>query len=549
MKNVKNSIFFMVAGVIWLLTGSVTALSQKLFINEFMASNQFTSEDEDGDASDWLELFNPTTQAISLSGHYLTDDVDDRLKWQFPDRMLEPDGFMIIWASDKDRTGAGQLHTNFKISKSGEYLGLYDKNGNVVDSLSFGEQKQDISYGRKQDGGMEWTFFSQPTPGESNFSDGILLPSPRFSHDQGYYNGPVTISLHSTDQTFDIYYTTNGDIPTQSSMKYESEIRIDTTTAIRAICYDDNECSSQVVTKTFLVDESIELPILSLVTDNSNLYDEEKGIFFNDYKHGSEWERPAHVSYFKIENGLEFDMNAGIRVHGTATRSSRKKSLRLYFRSEYGQSELNYPVFESKDLAHFKRLILRMGGQDHNMYTAYWTLIRCPLLQRLHSEVQPTFATSRPFMMFLNGKLWGIYYFRERVDKYYLEDNFSVQNADLNKSTWKWGGETIEGDREHWDDTFLFFKSKNLGEPENMAIARQLVDIENFTDHNIFNIFGANWDWPQNNVYKFRDRDTNGPWRWIMWDVDAIFGRSSRAKSPTWNAIEWATRDQVRLDL
>ena len=549
MKNSKSSLFPVIATVILVFTVSNDVQSQKLFINEFMASNQISIEDEDGDSSDWLELFNATSESISLSGCYLTDDVDDSIKWQFPDRILEPGGFLIIWASDKDRAGMGELHTNFKISKSGEYLGIYDKNGNVIDSLTFGEQKIDISYGRKYDGGAEWTFFSQPTPGESNIIDGILLPSPRFSKDQGYYDSPIKITLTAPDQIFDVYYTINGDIPTQSSTHYVNEIPIDTTTAIRAICYDDNGHSSQVVTRTYLINESIELPILSLVTDNANLYDEERGIFFNDYKHGSEWERPANISYFKRENGLEFDMNAGIRVHGTATRSSRKKSLRLYFRSEYGQSELNYPVFESKDLTHFKRLILRMGGQDHNMYTAYWTLIRCPLLQRLHSEVQPTFATSRPFMMFLNGKLWGIYYFRERVDKYYLEDNFSVQNADLNKSTWKWGGETIEGDREHWDDTFLFFKSSNLGEAENMAVARQLVDIENFTDHNIFNIFGANWDWPQNNVYKFRDRDTNGPWRWIMWDVDAIFGRSSRAKSPTWNAIEWATRDQVRLDL
>ena len=137
-----------------------------------------------------------------------------------------------------------------------------------------------------------------------------------------------------------------------------------------------------------------------------------------------------------------------------------------------------------------------MGGQDHNLGSAYWTMLRCPLLQRLHSEVQPTISSSHPFILLLNGKLLGLYYFRERIDRYYLEENFGIMDADLIKSIWVWSGENVEGDREHWEQTFMFFKMNDLGIPENMAIADQLINIENFTDHYIFNMFGANWDWP-----------------------------------------------------
>ena len=109
-----------IAGVLpWFLTVHAAPL-----ISEFMASNLSLRLDEDGDPSDWIELHNPGPDGLSLLGWSLTDDATQPRKWQFPERYLEPGAYLVVFASGKDRSGAGNLHTNFRLEASGEYLGL-----------------------------------------------------------------------------------------------------------------------------------------------------------------------------------------------------------------------------------------------------------------------------------------------------------------------------------------------------------------------------------------------------------------------------------------
>ncbi len=124
-------------------------------ITEFLADNQSVLADEDGTYSDWIEIFNPDGVAADLSGYYLTDDATMLTKWQIPaTTMLGPSNFLVIFASDKDRTVAGsELHTNFKINDDGEYLALIAADGVTVLSEfnpSFPPQFDDASYGLEQ---------------------------------------------------------------------------------------------------------------------------------------------------------------------------------------------------------------------------------------------------------------------------------------------------------------------------------------------------------------------------------------------------------------
>jgi len=138
-----------------------------LLINEFMASNDTTIADPQGEFDDWIEIYNGGEDTVYLAGMYLTDDLSDPDKWEFPDIFITPGGFLLVWA-DGDAGDPG-LHTNFKLSASGEQIGLYDISGGVpIDTLSFGVQTTEVSYGREADGGETWTFFTEPTPGSSN---------------------------------------------------------------------------------------------------------------------------------------------------------------------------------------------------------------------------------------------------------------------------------------------------------------------------------------------------------------------------------------------
>ena len=140
-----------------------------LFINEFLASNDNVNQDELGDFDDWVEIYNPGPDAVPLGGLFLTDDLTDPIKWVLPDVELAPGAFLLVWCDDE--VIEGPLHAPFKLSASGEDIGLFDRleQGNgLIDGYTFGPQTTDISGGRQTDGGLPWVFFTSPTPGAGN---------------------------------------------------------------------------------------------------------------------------------------------------------------------------------------------------------------------------------------------------------------------------------------------------------------------------------------------------------------------------------------------
>jgi hypothetical protein len=144
-----------------------------LFINEFLARNSTVNMDNNGDYEDWLEIYNPNDSAVNLAGMYLSDDPDNLTRWQFPseDSEIGPKGFLLVWCDDNaDPT---ELHTNFKLDGDGEFIALTASDGiTVIDSLSFGDQGENISFGRNPDGSSVWTSMN-PTPGSTNNTTGI----------------------------------------------------------------------------------------------------------------------------------------------------------------------------------------------------------------------------------------------------------------------------------------------------------------------------------------------------------------------------------------
>ena len=150
-----------------------------LFLNEFMADNQNTIADPQGDFDDWIEIYNSSTSSVDIGGLYLTDDLEIPLKYRIPfgnpdSTTIPPKGHLLLWA-DKDPED-GILHLDFKLSKDGEEIGLFNADGiSLIDSVSFGAQQTDISTGRARDGNREWTVWQEPTPGASNMFHQTIL--------------------------------------------------------------------------------------------------------------------------------------------------------------------------------------------------------------------------------------------------------------------------------------------------------------------------------------------------------------------------------------
>ena len=167
-----------------------------IMINEFLASNDACCTDEYDNYDDFIELFNSGTLAVNIGGMYVTDDLADAVLWQIPrnsaDSTTIAEGdFLLLWA-DKE-PDQGILHVNVKLSGGGEQIGLstvFSGDTAFVDSLTYGEQASDISWGMYPDGSASWSSLN-PTPGASNAELGIFaegtIPA-QFSLHQNYPN-------------------------------------------------------------------------------------------------------------------------------------------------------------------------------------------------------------------------------------------------------------------------------------------------------------------------------------------------------------------------
>ena len=683
---------------------TVSTHGQSVVINEFLASNVSILADEDGDFDDWIELYNPTSDPINLENYSLTDDPNDPRKWTFPEVTIQPAGFLLIWASGKDRrkpgnwdfgapltlrftsagfydgnvasilvngkekslnlrglnivrldaqgsfvastvydtyessdasnslvrylesipageiliiairdeasdrltakiraalealgseyvgqlgywdswgmicvVGHGKLvedyrssaqgpatgyvasnmtyHANFKIDKQGEYLALHSPTDALLDSVSFDRQAVDVSFGRQPDGSENWYFFIKPSPNVPNdtfCTTGIARP-PVSSIGRGFYKGPITVALSAASDMSEIYYTLDGSIPTEASRRYIDPLIIEETQVLRARIFKNGLLPSTTVTYTYLINENVHLPVLSLVTDPVNLWSDEIGIYTeglypthsNYLQRGEEWERPVSVEFFEKDGSVGFALGAGIRILGGYTRIYPKKSFVLHFRERYGQDCLDYPVFIGDEpakpkLQSFERLVVRNAGQDGY---ASNSRIRDPLMHALWAEVGGFISAKRSVFVYLNGEPWGIYNLREHIDKDYLDSNYGITNADLLKEA----SVVEEGDALNWDATFSFFEQHDLDIPENYSHAQSLIELENFSDFQIFQIYGANIDLVAN-LIRFRPEVTGGKWQWVMWDTDHAFALEDYTTA-SHNTLAWAMRDKPQPDL
>ncbi|MEA3341668.1 MAG: CotH kinase family protein, partial [Chloroflexota bacterium] len=351
---------------------------------------------------------------------------------------------------------------------------------------------------------------------------------PTFSLPGGYYDRDVQLNIYFPRPDTSVIFTLDGRAPTHAAGTiYTQPIHLSSAapavTVVRARGVLPGGELGPVLNASYFVGVQAALPLLSLIIDPDDLWDPERGIYApaNSHERGMTWERPADVTYVDRDRHSGFHVPAGARLHGGASRDFDKKSLRLYFRREYGAGRLEYPLFAGSDAHSFDRLVLHNGGQDwhsfpHPNYTN-WTLVRNQLADRLALELGGYATHSRPVLLFINGEPWGIYYIRERIDSRFLADRYGVTAADFLDSPEHVGERaTIAGDRENWDHLLRFVGTHDLADPDNYAYVHSQVDVANFIDYTILQIYAANFDWPHHNVQQFRPRVQGGRWQWMF---------------------------------
>lgn len=511
-----------------------------IVINELVAENKTTASDADHETSDWLELYNDSDADINLAGWSLADDGNPG-KWVLPDFSLSSKDFMLIWCSNKN-CYTPDLHTNFKLSGNGERITLFRADDSIADSLTYPALRADVSYARYPDGAGTFVLMTKPTPERANIGQKqtMLALPPTISHSSGRYDSSISVKAGSPIAEANIVYTLDASLPTASSPKFTNNLTINKTTVLRARMLHPDMTESPVVTRIYFIGENpalFELPILSLTADPKDMWDPSTGIYANPQESGDEWERPVSVAYLE-KGALGFTIEAGVRMHGGASRfKSEKKSFRLYFRSQYGPSQLDYPILPSAKIQSYNRLVLRASFND--CWTHWWdkereaaTYHRDQIMRDLFLSLGYPAAHGDYAHLFLNGEYWGLYNISERYDSDFFSHYVGAGEYDVVKPGADENGNAVEagdGDIKAWQEFETWFVRADFRNQRNYDEFKRRVDINNFIDFYLFNIWAQNGDWPRHNWYAFREKSPQARWVFLPWDTEYSFGGGTGA--------------------
>jgi len=503
----------------------------KIIINEILAQNTYISYDKDFyEFSDWIELFNENNQDINLSGYTISRNTEE--SYTFSDNVvIRAHSYLVIWADGKNCNDK-EVHLNFKLPKEGTKIILFSPYGNIIDTLEYAEQQRDISFGK--------SFYPQsygymsPSPGLKNttlYHKLLRAPNPTFLLKSGFYDTPVELTFQNISEDETIYYTLDGTRPTKNSLLYSNPIFIDKTTVVSAVCYSNIALPSQRVNRTYFIDENSTLPIFSMIIEPRFLYDDTIGIYTvgtngadaiswcggpAKANYFQDWERAAYFEYFTADKMLGFSLLAGIEIAGFCTQVLPQKSFTVKMKNKYGEDELKYKLFKDRDIDTFKYFSLRNAGND-------WcnAMLRDAFMHRL-CDVMGDIPTQayQPTLLFINGKYWGIYNLREKQNKAYLQSHYNIKKVDLleNNMTVK------EGSAQEYSELIEYIKNNDLSNDENYNYVCSKIDIDQFIDYYISEIYFANNDWPGNNILYWKEQDNeNAKWRWMLHDTDFGF--------------------------
>ena len=513
------------------------AVPGQIVINEFSAANSSILADPHyDDYADWIELYNSGSSDQNLMGYYITDNFAFPDKWIIElDTIIPAGGHFLIWADGLD-TG---IHASFRLSALGEELGLFSPGHVILDTLTFSHQRTDVSLGRVSDGSKEWGYFVSPTPGSSNSGNsypGFTSLIPEFSIRGGFYSSPLMVELSSVQGGL-IRFTRDGSDPDEGSELYSTPIQVGATAILRARIFEEDMIPGPTLTQSYFIDENSvggKLPVVSLATAPANFWDPELGIYVQTFK--PLWEIPVNIEFFENDGSdrAAFNERAGVKVNGLYSWKLPQKMLGVYFKKQYGEGGLDYPLLRQRTRSSYKNFALRASGSDWS-----YTLFRDVLAQ--HStlfNMNLDIMAYRPAVVYVNGEYMGIHNVREKVDDDYIEKSYDLEPGSFDLVENENFAEA--GNLEAYRHLEALLR-EDLSDDANYNEVAKLVDIENFTDYVITEMATGNTS-IDHNVMAWKPKN-GGKWRWVLMDVDRGFFK------PTENRISfYRSKDELLID-
>lgn len=514
------------------IAGSYSAHAQ-LVINELMQSNVECIMDDINEFPDsWVELYNSGNEAVNLKDYKISNKLKEKKAWQLPDKSIDPKGHVIIYC-DKEGKEDNRLHADFRL-ESGKGCTLYlFTGGEVVDSLPYIDNKPmvkmpapDIAFGRKTDGADEWGYQLTPTPEAANTGEICnakhILGAPVFSEPGHVTSGDATINLElslpeGAPEGAYIAYTTNGSEPTTQSTKYTEPISIFDTQVIRAKVFCDGWLSPKSTAQSYIFHpREFTLPIFSVQTNDKYLNDRRIGLFANNNskedKKTHDWRRPVNIEFFPVEGQASaFNQPGETRIQGGQSRSNALKSMVFYANKRFDpdHKRFDYEFFpdQKPGVNQFKSFSLRDGGND---FTDLY--FRDLIIQRtMGPNVDLDWQAGHSAVLYINGEYMGMLNIRERSNEDNIYSNYDgLEDLDMIEISHEQQGNKdlfIEELKEGSDVFYNSFKDFYSEQGHTKAEYEQWLDVSEYLNVMILNLFYCNIDFPGNNIVFWRPNE------------------------------------------
>ena len=536
-----------------LLTAGTCSANAQLIINELMQSNVECYMDDIKEFPDsWVELYNSGNEAVNLKDYKISNKNKEKKAWQLPDKTIVSKGYVIIYC-DKEGKEDNRLHADFRL-ESGKGCTVYlFKGKEVVDSLPYIDNKPmvkmpapDVAFGRKTDGADEWGYQLTPSPGTANTGEICnakhILGAPVFSELGRVTSGntPINLELSLPDGAPEgayITYTTNGNEPTTQDTKYTQPINITKTKVIRAKVFCDGWLSPMSTAQSYIFHpREFTIPIFSIQTNDKYLNDRKIGLFANNNskedKKTHDWRRPVNVEFFPVEGQASaFNQPGETRIQGGQSRSNALKSMVFYANKRFDpdHKRFDYEFFpdQKPGINQFKSFSLRDGGNDFSdMY------FRDLIIQRtMGQHVDLDWQAGHSAVLYINGVYMGMLNIRERSNEDNIYSNYNgLEDLDMIEISHEQQNNKdlfIEELKEGSDDFYNAFKTFYSEKGHTRAEYEQWLDVSEYLNVMILNLFYCNIDFPGNNIVFWRpneDAKEDLPKRFRVIVKDTDFG-------------------------
>lgn len=512
--------------------------TESLIINEIMTANVDEYISPTFNFESWIELYNPTTVAVSLGGIYLSDDASNLKKWKTPDEMgiIPAKGYKIIWF---DNNNLSKTNADLKLDTDGGYIYISNTNGKLICSQQYPSLPQRTAYARTTDGNDIWALTANPTPAKSNNTTTYAtsqIESPIVDKDDQLFEGTLNISVN-IPQGATLRYTTDGTLPTLNNGATSSTglFSIDKTTIFRFRLFKNNYLPSQVTTRSYIYNNlGYEGGILSIVSDPRFLYDDSIGVYVQGVngKKGNgmavacnwnmEWDRPVNFAYITKDNTAGINQDVDLEMAGGWSRAWTPHSVKLKGTKEYGGNKnLDYPFFSAKPFIRNRTLQVRNGGNDNT------GRIKDPILETIiqTSGIDIDLQSYQPVHEFINGAYIGVLNIREPNNKHYVYANYGWDDDEIDQFEMSPDSGYIQKTGTYETFDALYNLTYNASDHATYQEIKNHLDIDEYINYMAMQFYLGSNDWPRNNIKGFSKTD-GGKFRMISFDLDGAFGYS-----------------------